>query len=252
MAVILFPYKAGSASCKSLAETLGIKRVKAEGSRWKGRGGDILINWGSTKADVVERAGEAKILNHPNVIRVSVDKLKSFNALKAGEVKIPKFTTDKAEALEILRAGNKVVCRTVLNGHSGQGIVIAEAEDQLVDAPLYVQYIPKKTEYRVHVMNGECFFIQRKARKLDVPDAEVNWKVRNLEGGFIYANQDVEAPDEVKVQAKKAITALGMDFGAVDIIVTNREAVYVLEINSACGLAGTTLEKYSEAFRKQF
>ena len=254
----LFPYKQGSASCKALADALGIKRIKLQGGRWKGREGDVLINWGSSSQQVVEVAGRARILNHPDKIKVSGNKLLTFNTLYIHNqllnqpipVNIPEHSTEKEWAVQKIREGKKVVCRTTLTGHSGQGIVIAESVDQLVDAPLYVQYVPKKDEYRVHVMNGEVFFIQRKARKLDVPDDAVNWQVRNLDGGFIYANQDVQAPELVKEQAKNAIMALGLDFGAVDIITTARGKVFVLEVNSACGLAGTTLNKYVEGFNQ--
>lgn len=259
MTIKLFPYKQGSASCKSLANALGIKRVKLQGGVWKGRQGDFLINWGSSSQQVIQVAGGATILNHPDKLKVSGNKLKSFTDLAHfselhpdQKISCPEFSVEKAWAEAKIREGKKVACRTVLNGHSGQGIVIAETVDQLVDAPLYVQYIPKKEEYRVHVMNGEAFFVQRKARKTEVPDDQVNWQVRNLAGGFIYANQNIVPPEGVTEQAKRAIIALGLDFGAVDVVTTARGQVYVLEVNSACGLAGTTLDKYVEAFGKVF
>ena len=178
-----------------------------------------------------------------------MNKLKTFEKLKEANVAHPEWTTSKEEAAASIRNGRKIVCRTNLEGYGGAGIVIAETVEQLVDAPLYVRYVPKQEEYRIHVMNGEAFFVQRKARKMEVPDDQVNWKVRNLEG-FIYANQNVEVAQEVKDLAIAAVGALLLDFGAVDIIVTNRGKSYVLEVNTACGLAGTTLDKYSEAFRK--
>lgn len=253
MTIKLFPYKQGSASCKALANALGIKRVKLHGGVWKGRQGDFLINWGSSSQQVVQVAGGATILNHPDNLKVSGNKLETFKVLQNSEgVSIPNFFVEKAGAEATIREGKKIACRTVLNGHSGQGIVIVETVDQLVDAPLYVQYIPKKEEYRVHVMNGEAFFVQRKARKTEVPDDQVNWQVRNLAGGFIYANQNIVPTEGVTEQAKRAIIALGLDFGAVDVVTTARGQVYVLEVNSACGLAGTTLDKYVEAFGKVF
>lgn len=249
MTTKLFPYKQGSASCKALADALGIKRVKLQGGVWKGRQGDFLINWGSSSQKVVETARGAKILNHPDQIKVSGNKLETFKKLKESGVSIPEFSENKEEAVGWVEDGKKVVCRTLLTGHSGQGIVIAELRDELVDAPLYVKYIPKKDEYRVHVMGGEVIFTQRKARKLDVADDQVNWQVRNLDGGFIYANQNVEAPQGVLDQAKEAIIALGLDFGAVDVVTKRNGEVYVLEVNTACGLSGTTLQKYAEGFR---
>lgn len=249
MAFKILPYKPASGSAKDLAITLGAKRIKHAGGAYRGLPGDIVINWGSTKPQLFTAFRErVRLLNPPEVIQVSVNKLKTFQKLKEANVSHPEWTTSKEEAAKMMVS--KVVCRTNLEGYGGAGIVIAEEVGELVDAPLYVRYIPKKEEYRIHVMNGEAFFVQRKARKMEVPDDQVNWKVRNLEGGFIYANQNVEVAQEVKDLAIAAVGALLLDFGAVDIIVTNRGKAYVLEVNTACGLAGTTLDKYSEAFRK--
>jgi glutathione synthase/RimK-type ligase-like ATP-grasp enzyme len=123
-------------------------------------------------------------------------------------------------------------------------------KDQLVDAPLYTRYIKKKEEYRIHVFQGDAFFVQRKARKKEVPDDQVNWKVRNLAGGFIFANQNVEVDDVARNEACNAVAALALDFGAVDIIRGTDGKYYVLEVNTACGLEGTTLEKYVEKFQQ--
>lgn len=246
MAIKILPYKQGSESAKALAQALGIKRLKLEGSKWKPRPNDVVINWGSRKDHPAFNAGI--VLNRPDKVELASNKIKAFERFKECQIKSPEFSLDKKDAIKWIENGKKVVCRTVLNGHSGEGVVIAETEDQIVDAPLYTSYIPKKDEYRVHVMDTRPFFIQRKARVREVPDDEVNWQVRNLKGGFIYANQNIEPPIGVEDAAVKAVLALGLDFGAVDILVTNKGNVFVLEVNTACGLAGTTLEKYTEAF----
>jgi len=153
------------------------------------------------------------------------------------------------EASEWLKQGHTVVCRTVLNGHSGNGIIIAENEDELVKAPLYTRYVKKQNEYRVHVFNGKMIHKQRKARRLDVPDEEVDWKVRNHDNGFIFQIEDFDLPEDCEKQAIAAVEALGLDFGAVDVVYNGKEQkAYVLEVNSAPGLSGTTLDKYVEVF----
>ena len=54
--------------------------------------------------------------------------------------------------------------------------------------------------------------------------------------------------DTDKEKRNAAIKALGLDFGAVDIIYNEAEDQhYVLEVNTAPGLEGTTLQKYTEA-----
>jgi hypothetical protein len=167
--------------------------------------------------------------------------------------RVPRHVTTKKGAEFIIAVeGAPVVCRTVLNGNSGEGIVIANSVDELVDAPLYVRYVPKKQEYRVHVLNGEVVDVQRKARRKDVPDEEVNWMVRNHDNGFIFARgEDMgEVPEDVTVQALRAVKVCGLDFGAVDVIYNDGQAkAYVLEVNTAPGLSGATLEGYVERLR---
>lgn len=251
MKIKILPYKKGSKSAKALAAELGCKQLKLEGSKWRPRIGDVVINWGSSNANhPVFGFDHVKILNHPDQVADAANKLSSFEAFKAAGVKTPAWTTDKAEAEKWFDAGSVVVCRKVLNGHSGAGIVIAEQQDQLVDAPLYTKYINKQEEYRLHVIGDQVVFQQRKARVKDVPDEEVNWKIRNLKGGFIYAIQNVNVCDDAKALAVAAVKALKLDFGAVDIILTKSQKWFVLEVNTACGLEGTTLQIYAEHLNK--
>lgn len=245
----LMPYKTGSASAKALAAALDIKRLRQEGSPINLRN-QYVINWGCSQ--ITRTLNNARILNSTEAIQRSINKLSAFAVMEEADVNVPDFTELRADAEQWIRDGRKIVCRTKLSSYGGDGIVIAETVEQLVDAPLYVRYVPKEHEYRIHVMNGEAFFIQRKARKLDVPDDRVNWRVRNLEGGFIYANQDVEVSQEVRDMAVLAVSSLGLDFGAVDLLVTPRGKVFVLEVNTACGLAGTTLDRYVEAFTRHY
>lgn len=242
----LYPYNQGSASAKALAKSLGIKRLRHEG---KPIVEDTLINWGASR---INRPIHwvVNYLNIPASVATAVNKLQSFNTLN-GHASIPEFTESLEEAKKWLAEGVTVVERHKLTGHSGEGVRVVEPGQELHQAPLYVKYIPKKHEYRIHVFRDKAFFVQRKARKNDVPDEDVNWKVRNLKGGFIYANQDVDVAEEAKQQAIITIKTLGLDFGAVDIIYNERsDKYYVLEVNTACGLAGSTLEKYVEVFKE--
>lgn len=265
MATKLIAYKAGSESAKALADKLNIKRLKEEGSTWRGKAGDNVINWGrSSHHEAFD--SNARVINNPEAIGRASHKVHSFaaftDAIEQGKpMKIPDNTVSRDVAYQWLLDGTDVVVRNILQGHSGAGITIIRAVDgnkyamgdvEFPRAPLYTAYIRKNEEYRLHVMNGEVFFVQRKARKLDVPDDQVNWQVRNLEGGFIYAHENVDVADEAKVAAVTAVEALGLDFGAVDLIKTKRGNFFVLEVNTACGLAGTTLDKYVEAFNRHY
>lgn len=168
-------------------------------------------------------------------------------------VRTPEFTKDFHIAMQWLGMGHTVVERHILNGNSGAGIRLVEpgVGDDISHCPLYVKYVPKKQEYRVHVCGGQAVDIQRKARRKDVEDDAINWKIRNHDNGFIFArNEDGFVPPDVIEQAVKAVNILGLAFGAVDVIFNDKEQqAYVLEVNTAPGMSGTTLEGYVSRFK---
>lgn len=249
MSIYVLPYKMASASAKELADYLGCRRIKADKtSRWRPREDKWVINWGSSKVDLAHM-NEANIINPMEVVNVAADKLKAFQLLReAGNVPLPAFTSDIEEAKQWIADGGVVVCRTILRGHSGDGIILADTVDKLVEAPLYTLYFKKKTEYRFHVVGDRVVDIARKARKFDVADEEVNWQIRNLKGGFIYAREGVNPPNELYDYAVNTIKALSLDFGAVDIIWNDsKKRGVVLEVNCAPGLSGSTVGNYANA-----
>jgi len=239
----VYPYKQGSASAKTLAKALECKVLKLKGSKFKPKARDVVINWGSSK---VPDFDPACVLNSD--VTTAQCKLKTFRVLTEAGVRTPDFTVDNPR--DVVGFGYPIVCRTKLNGHSGEGIVIANNEEELVDAPLYTQYVKKKDEYRVHCVgsaDAHAFFAQRKARKLDVENPD--WKVRNLAGGFVFVEVPIEeVPKDVIHQAEQAVIALDLDFAGVDVIWNEREGkAYVLELNTACGLEERTAERYRDA-----
>lgn len=246
----IYPYKQGSKSAKLLALALQGKVLKREGSSYVAKTGDVVINWGSSS---IPSFGPATVLNAN--VSIAQNKLSSFAKLKEEGVNVPEFWTDRHN---IPNDAYPVVCRTVLTSHSGNGIVIAPNQEALVNAPLYVKYIKKKDEYRVHVIktyeDGEPkwvdFFIQRKAKKNSVENP--NWLVRNLAGGFVFVECDAEEiPPQVIEQSIIACKALGLDFGGVDVIWNaTQQKAYVLETNTACGLEDRTAKKYAEAIKE--
>lgn len=248
--IIVFPYKNGSKSVKALKEVGNGVEIKREKSLFKGAARKKVINWGSSA--LPPEVDKCNVLNKPNAVAVAGNKLTFF--IKMAETKVEgcvPFTTSKDVVLDWLAEGKEVVARTKLNAHSGEGIVLFKKGDWIPEAQLYTLYVPKKQEYRVHVCCGKVIDIQRKARKMDVVDEKVNWKIRNLDGGFIYARdfQPEDLPKGINQLAISVVNACGLDFGAVDIIYNEKNAsCYVLEVNTAPGLQGTTLEAYTKAF----
>ena len=245
----VLPYRAGSRGANELAQGLGGASLRLTGSRFVPRRGDVIINWGNTDPPTFP----CRVFNATG-IRSASNKLTFFNEVsRVDPTIIPAFWTRRED---IPDDAFPVVCRTVLAGHSGEGIVIADTRDGLVPAPLYVKYIKKQDEYRVHVgretrPDGTVYVVidvQQKKRRHDHENPD--FQVRNLANGFIYAREGVNPPDAVVDVAKRALACTVLDFGAVDVIWNARtQTAYVLEINTAPGITGTTVTNYVNFFR---
>ena len=250
----ILPYNQGSRSARALADALGGRVLRLRGSTFVPRRDDVIINWGNTEPQRAH-VHPATFINLPNQIRNASNKLNFFNTMVEHNLQrlIPDFWTRREDIPnDAFNNGGIIVCRTELAGHSGAGIVLARDIGELVRAPLYVRYVKKQDEYRIHVgvRNNEPIVIsqQRKARRADV--AEPNWQIRNHANGFIFVREGVNPPESVIANAKAALVATGLDFGAVDVIWNEREQrAYILEINTAPGLEGQTVTDYANFFR---
>ena len=250
MRVRIIPYRRGSKSVRALRDTLSCKSLKLEGSRFRPRWSDFIINWGNCSQFANDFKYKCILINPPDNCRLASNKLASFHALKNYGVQVPEFTEDYNTALDWLQQGT-VIARTKLRASAGDGIVVCNPGDNLPHCNLYTKYVKKKHEYRIHVINGEVVDRQRKMRTYDVPDEQVNWVVRNMEGGFVFGRENINVPESVDDQAIKAVQALGLDFGAVDVIYNeHHQQPYVLEVNTAPGLVNTTLNIYTEKLRE--
>ena len=186
------------------------------------------------------------------MVSKATNKLITFQEFQRAEFDhIPPWTVEKSIATEWIRDGRSVVCRRILNGHSGRGITLADSVEQLVDAPLYTQYIKKLKEFRIHVAFKTVLDIQEKRRRSEI-GAEADNRIRNHHTGWVYCREEIVEPDGIRNVALDAIAALGLDFGAVDIIWNQKQnRCYVLEVNTACGLEGTTLVNYVNLIKEK-
>lgn len=257
MNTFMYAYNEHSESAKALSQAMGIKRIKHENSRFKPLPNKTVINWGSSHLPDYVNNGWTNIINNPEVVDICSNKLKLFEHISESGVGgiIPEWTTcvDTAKLWAINWPNYKVVERHVLNGHSGAGIRIVDKPEDIQYAPLYVKYVPKRDEFRVHMIGGGVVDVQQKKKRLDF-EGEVNYNVRNHAGGFIYAREDIEVPDNVLRVAYTAYETLvdqGLDIAAMDIIYNSKlDRAYLLEINTAPGLEGQTVQLYAEALKE--
>jgi len=248
--VAIAPYKRGSKSArllkKGLSEALGRDVLFITPERvGLCKPSRVVINWGSSGVSDTN----ATVINSASAVSVAANKINSLKAFAIDEIPHPEFTTDKDKAKEWVEQGFKVVCRTLLTAHSGQGIVVAKQQDELVDAPLYTKYIRKQKEFRVHVFSSKILDIQEKRRSSSVDDHHPY--IRNHANGYVFCRGDINEPDDLRGVAISAVDALGLDFGAVDVVWNEaQDKCYVLEVNTACGLEGSTVNKYVNAIKE--
>jgi hypothetical protein len=248
--VAIAPYKRGSRSARllrdGLSEALG-KDVLFITPERVGlcKSSRVVVNWGSSGVSDTN----ATVINSASAVSVASNKHRSLLHFKLADVPHPDYTTDNQQAKEWIDQGHKVVCRTLLTAHSGQGIVVAKQHSELVDAPLYTKYIRKQKEFRVHVFSSKILDIQEKRRSSSVDDHHPY--IRNHANGYVFCRGDINEPDDLRDVAVSAVASLGLDFGAVDVIWNEaQDKCYVLEVNTACGLEGSTVNKYVNAIKE--
>lgn len=180
-----------------------------------------------------------------------LNKIEQFQRFSVSKTNCPPWTTDPSKVGEL--GGKTCFARTLINSTNGRGIIEFSVENQTPPrAPLYVAYIPKRAEYRVHVFHGEVIDIQQKRKKRGFEE-ERNTRVRNVDNGYVYCRDGINPPDGITDLAVSAVNACGYEYGAVDIIYNEkRNQCYVLEVNSRPGLMGTTLDKYVNAIIKSY
>lgn len=268
MRPIIYPYKFGSSGARALSESLRSqghrsKRVRVDGN-YRPYRNHLIINWGSSvEPPWLSRSvtGAPTVLNRFHWVGQTGNKLSAFQIMDRAGVPVPEYVIDWQAANDLLNSNNIVVERGCLTGHSGRGIRIIPPDMETghhgVDrsASLWTKYIPKHKEYRIHMgkrPDGSLYIIdkQQKRRRREVPDDQVNWQVRNYQNGFTYSRHDIdEYGDTLEPACIMAMRCLNLDFGAIDVLHKVRDnSTYILEVNTAPGLEGTTLDNYKRFF----
>jgi len=253
--IIFYPYNIASASVTLLQKEIQkqfegkVLRVYPDGN-YKPRWSDLIINWGNSN---LPEWDFTNCVNLPTSVKTAVDKLETFRKFNHARFRdIPKWTTD----IETAKSWNvPVMARTKLKGHSGEGCYyfqdLFDIENmEWADDPikLYVQYIPKIVEYRIHVFRGKVIDAQRKRKSREAMQSKtINKRIRSHNNGWIFARENCSPDNTILSLAMSAVSVLGLDFGAVDIIVDKRNKAYALEINTAPGLEGQTINSYANA-----
>lgn len=236
-----------STGARALAGVLSGSTNRLRNSRFNPSRFAAVINWGTTSCP-----DSPNVINSSQAITEAVDKgLLCDKLIAAGDVRIPELLNEE-QARQRLQQGRKVVVRSLLRASEGRGLRVISPGETLpthIDGARvrqYSKYVPKRREYRIHIADGVgVFYIQQKKRRRECN--EVDYHVRNTSNGWIFAHNEIDpVPSDVMRQAERGFRATDLDFGAVDVIWNERsDKAWLLEINTAPGMEGETLNKYA-------
>lgn len=128
-------------------------------------------------------------------------------------------------------------------------------EAKLKGAAYFQRYYPKRNEYRVHVGGGRVLLMSIK----EGDKTQVIWNKKRSNFNFRHLKRSVWLNDpllrKIARKSRRAIEAVGLDFGAVDIMADAGEGwrpFVIAEINSAPSLSPLAISKYVKYFREVF
>lgn len=174
------------------------------------------------------------------------DKVYQYNWFQQQGVPALEFTTSIEKAREWCKNNQTVFARTLTKSSEGKGIVVAETPEQVPMAPVYTLYKKKKKEFRVHVFQSKVVAVLEKRRKKGAYTGES--KIRNTANGYVFCRENVEEPSGIRELAIAASKVTASDFKGVDIGYNEKLGqLFVIEVNSAPGMEGTTVLEYVKA-----
>lgn len=219
---------------KRIAAALGLDcRFKTPKQR-----DSIALRWGTAEHGALPSA-----LQSAESIARAGNKLVALQCFQRDGVPCPEFTISTSIIGSDTWLGRKT------HGMCGSDIkVYRPGETALYGAhDFFTKFIPNSREYRIHVFGEKVLGVMGKY--LDFPDQAGEGYIKNVSHGYRFRTPSKQLNKDRTEAAIAAVRSLGLDFGAVDLVVGYDGKPYVLEVNTAPALAPLTFEKYVREFR---
>lgn len=236
-----------------------------------------VIRFGSTteEPDTRAKGGNRIEINTVQAIKNSANKLLMKQAFKRGNVRTALWYTMRGgrlydeineKLINIDDLDFPIIAKSNY-GSRGKGNTKLDSAQALrtyiagksnLNGYIFERFYNFAREYRLHVTEDGCFYTCRKLMKNDTPDDKKWFK---NDQNCVWAMENNPAFDrphnwnEVVNESVKALKAVGLDFGAVDLrIQSNKQSQHpsfiVVEINSAPSFGNVTEQKYKEMLPK--
>lgn len=227
----------GHVSGAELADRLGIPH----GRELPDERYDYVVRWGTSQR--IRYIPSEKTWNLRRAIANNSNKLNSLRTMRNEGVRVPNFSTNVRDVgFPCMGRG-----RSHMQGRDVQIYMQMEDIRQYGESDYYMEYIPKRKEYRVHVIDDEVVKVSEK-RFTNPEDVEYDPLVWNYHTGWTFHHPS-ERHTGIYL-AMPAIKSLDLDFGAVDMLLGEDGNMYVLEANTCPGLSESSLDSYERKFRQ--
>lgn len=242
--VLLRRKKLGHTSCKGISEFSknNVKVIRNDKELIKDP--DVLIRWGCTSQYAAK-----KTINKTEAIHLVNNKLETRKVLLKNNISTPVLVDNLYDPNQVVNY--PIIIRPIKHSQ-GKNLYFclnhSEAMKALnkINGEFYAsEYIAKDREFGVFVFHNRVTSVIEKVPKTEGANKSIAWNV--AQGTHSFENVPwSEWKMNICFLALKAMKAVGLDFGRVDII-TKGDSSYVLEINSAHSL---TSEYRQEVFAK--
>jgi len=200
-------------------------------------GNGFVLRWGADYGV----ANIRKCLNSATAIKRTRKKLRMLANLRDAGVTVP-METDSLPCVARWNGGSRgsglSFCKTTV-----------EMEEARKDgAGAFLEWIPIKKEYRIHVFRGLVISICEKKK-----NRKSHKYIRSVSNGWKFCDvaclRGVDAVDLI-YSAVAAVRALELDFGAVDLAMSKDNIPVVFEVNTAPGLNDDRAKLYTKHIMK--
>jgi glutathione synthase/RimK-type ligase-like ATP-grasp enzyme len=212
-----------------------------EPSKYCALGGNTLIRWGSRVEEWTDKV-YYRVVNPCSAIKLCSDKIASIEAMEEAGINTPAWSDDPHILIE--EFGYPILGRKRQHARGTDIKLILQEHDLRKRCDYYTRYVPTKREFRIHVVGDKVIRVQGKY--LDHPKQAVS-HIRNYATGYRFRKPRLRLKPDRLTMAVSAVKSLGLDFGAVDLLVADDGLGYVLEVNTAPSCSPVTMGAYAVA-----
>jgi hypothetical protein len=216
---------------------------------------EVLLRYGSSKPiNALEqmfreregRFSKVYYINSPTAVSNSADKVKMRKLFTENNINIPRtIINDTDTNMNVVVETRNGMYKRKSNHRRGNDMEFIPAGKSVSLAPgeILVEKINIKDEFRVFIYKNKIMEVDIKIKSEQPSEEEIiavasryggdaSKDARNYVNGWLFIPiRDI--PEGIEDEALKAINAVGLDFGAVDLCVADNDDVYVFETNSA-------------------